>query len=418
MKYKNLILFFVILLSAFSLGSCNNQDSQSAQASNKCEHVYDGITIITASTCEFPGTALLTCTICDHYEYQEIPISDQHIIEIIPGKEATCDSTGLSDGEKCSVCNTFIKKQEVIPKLECVESEWIYDDSTCTEQGVRRKVCTICEKLLMSEPIAAKGHTLVSIPGKPSTCSSTGLTDGKKCTVCNTIVEPQTIVAKKNHSVVKIPATPASCVQVGYTEGSYCSVCNITIVAQQKIPQTAHTIVRHEKIDSTCTQVGITSFTTCSVCKRRIEQPTEIPAKGHKFGSSGYCSVCGEKAPVKNITAEEATLVINAMNTGMRACVNANDCLFAFLETPIDRYMELYCEFMFAAHEAYSQAYMIIADNADTQSVAQYLYSILEIIAVVLSGELGTPETYATNLELILNYHESILTRLEVIFLK
>lgn len=41
-------------------------------------------------------------------------LCDEHNEETIPGYEATCVSDGLTDGVKCTLCNTIIVKQEVI----------------------------------------------------------------------------------------------------------------------------------------------------------------------------------------------------------------------------------------------------------------------------------------------------------------
>ena len=40
-----------------------------------------------------------------------------HTPETIPGKAATCEKDGLTDGEKCSVCGEVLKAQETIPAL-------------------------------------------------------------------------------------------------------------------------------------------------------------------------------------------------------------------------------------------------------------------------------------------------------------
>lgn len=41
-----------------------------------------------------------------------------HISKVLPGKAATYDATGLTDGEICETCGTILVEQKVIPKLE------------------------------------------------------------------------------------------------------------------------------------------------------------------------------------------------------------------------------------------------------------------------------------------------------------
>lgn len=41
-----------------------------------------------------------------------------HVSKVLPGKAATYDATGLTDGEICETCGTILVEQKVIPKLE------------------------------------------------------------------------------------------------------------------------------------------------------------------------------------------------------------------------------------------------------------------------------------------------------------
>ena len=80
--------------------------------------------------------------------------------------------------------------------------------ASCTESGVKKAVCTKCgaEK---TEALAALGHSEVTVEGTAPSCTASGLTSGKKCSVCGEITEAQ----------VSIPASAHS-----YENGS-CSVC-------------------------------------------------------------------------------------------------------------------------------------------------------------------------------------------------
>ena len=42
-------------------------------------------------------------------------------------------------------------------------------------------------------------HTATTVKGKAATCTKEGLTDGKKCSVCNTVITAQKTIAKKSH---------------------------------------------------------------------------------------------------------------------------------------------------------------------------------------------------------------------------
>ncbi len=83
-----------------------------------------------------------------------------HTVTTISGTPATCTATGLTDGQKCSVCGLVLTEQTVIP---------------------------------------AKGHSEVTVKGKAATCTESGLTDGKKCSVCGTVTVAQTVIKAKGH---------------------------------------------------------------------------------------------------------------------------------------------------------------------------------------------------------------------------
>jgi len=76
--------------------------------------------------------------------------------------------------------------------------------ATCTKNGSYESVvyCADCgEELSRKTEILSKtGHTEVTLKAKAATCESTGLTAGKKCSKCNTVLIPQKKVAKKAHS--------------------------------------------------------------------------------------------------------------------------------------------------------------------------------------------------------------------------
>ncbi|MBQ6874245.1 MAG: hypothetical protein IJO24_08145, partial [Clostridia bacterium] len=109
-------------------------------------------------------------------------------------------------------------------------------------------------------------HTEEIIPAVEATCTSTGLTAGKKCSVCGEILVEQTVVPKKAHTEDIIPAVESTCTKTGLTEGKKCSVCGTILVEQQTTDKKAHTMGDWiTDTEPTCSTEG-TKHRDCEVC--------------------------------------------------------------------------------------------------------------------------------------------------------
>ena len=67
-------------------------------------------------------------------------------------------------------------------------------EPTCTTEGESQMLCTECGEVAVTVPIPAKGHTEVIIPAVEPTCTETGLTEGKYCSVCDTLLVKPSVV--------------------------------------------------------------------------------------------------------------------------------------------------------------------------------------------------------------------------------
>ena len=76
--------------------------------------------------------------------------------------------------------------------------EWeTIKEATCTEDGQRVRCCSCGES--ETEVIYAKGHTEETVEGTPATCTESGLTEGKKCSVCGEVLVKQETVTALGH---------------------------------------------------------------------------------------------------------------------------------------------------------------------------------------------------------------------------
>ena len=293
------------------------------------------------ATCTTPKT----CSLCGATEGEALG----HTEEVIPGKDATCTETGLTEGKKCSVCGEVITAQEEIPALghsyeavvtgpDCenggyttytcsVCGDSYVDDETealghdfeaqvfeptCTDLGFTHYTCTVCGFAYDGDEVPATGHTEKILPAVPATCTSTGLTEGCVCAVCGYVIVAQEIIPAAEHPY-EAAVTAPTCTEAGYTTYT-CSVCGDSYVADHVDPL-GHTEEVIPGKDATCTEPGLTEGKKCAVCGVVITAQEEIPALGHTeevvpgkeatCTESGLtegkkCSVCGEV-----ITAQE-----------------------------------------------------------------------------------------------------------------
>ena len=120
----------------------------------------------------------------------EEPECEHKNVEIIPGKAATCEETGLTEGKVCADCGEVLVAQEVIPAL---------------------------------------GHKEEVIPGKAATCTEAGLTDGLKCSVCDKILKAQEEIAPLGHDwtekVWEVVLKPTATEEGKEELVRYCKIC-------------------------------------------------------------------------------------------------------------------------------------------------------------------------------------------------
>ena len=157
---------------------------------------------------------------------------------------------------------------------------------TCTETGkTEGKHCSVCNTVLTKqETVPATGHTEVTDAAVAPTCTETGKTEGKHCSVCNTVLKAQEVIPALGHTEVTDAAVAPTCTESGKTEGKHCSVCNTVLKAQEVIPALGHTVVTDAAVAPTCTETGKTEGKHCSVCNKILVMQEEIPADGHEWG--------------------------------------------------------------------------------------------------------------------------------------
>ena len=315
-------------------------------------------------TCTIDGSydKVTYCTVCGVETSRETITTAQaaHTEEVIPAVGATCTTAGSTAGVKCSVCNEVLTAPTAVDALGHTAGQAVVENEVaadCENAGSYDNViyCTVCGDELSREtvPVEALGHTEETITGTPATCTSTGLTEGKKCSVCGEILEEQQVIPV-THSLEAVEAKDATCTEDGYVAHWVCTIescqkifadaegktaftddswkrpatghnvnavftwaenaytCTVTLTCDKcntTLVENAECVIAEATEDATCVADGKITYTASytynnETLTNEVTREKILPATGEHKYVDGVCA-CGEKEPVNpNIPVE------------------------------------------------------------------------------------------------------------------
>ena len=198
---------------------------------------------------------IMTVSACQYMEH--------HYTEEIT-KAPSCTEAG----EKTLTCTCGDRLTEVIPQLPHIEETLEAVDPTCTESGLTEgKKCSSCGTVLVAqETIPATGHSFTD--DNDASCNNEG---------CDFVRESEC-----EHSNTEILATVApTCTESGLTEGEKCKDCGEILKEQETIAALGHSEKTLEAKAPTCTETGLTEGKQCTVCNTVTVAQETVAALGH-----------------------------------------------------------------------------------------------------------------------------------------
>ena len=258
------------------------------------KHMHSYTETVKEATCTEEGLKTFVCS-CGKTYSEKIPATGHVFLNWKIKRNATCISSGyeVSSCKSCGKSNFF----RIIPATGHTEEHIKGKVATCTESGLTEgKKCSVCGVVLEEQKeIPALGHDIVvDVEAKDPTCTESGTTEGVHCTRCDYKVEAEVLPALKHDIVVDVEAKKPTCTESGTTEGVHCTRCDYKVEAEV-LPALKHDIVVDvEAKDPTCTESGTTEGVHCTRCDYNVEAKKIEPLGHTDEDNDGKCDTCGE----------------------------------------------------------------------------------------------------------------------------
>ena len=239
---------------------CNNAAERVELPPDPEAHLKNGdFVVLKPETCKLAGTMAHQCKYCEAYfNHQSIPANpESHVtsdnstwtVTVLP----TCATAGSMECY-CDLCSSVAITKEVPATGEHTPAEewFVVTEETCSADGVRAQICTVCnnpvnETVIPADPdkhMFADEFTV----DVPATCVSAG-SQSRHCIYCDVKTEETVIPVDRNAHAYGdewIVTQEPTCSQSGYKH-KVCTLCDEDSISTL-IPQTPHNYPKEYEI--------------------------------------------------------------------------------------------------------------------------------------------------------------------------
>lgn len=205
------------------------------------EHIHSYVDFVVAPTCLTDGYTIHKCSCGEESKDTIISALGHNFTTYSSDNNSSCtkDGTKTAKCTRCDATDTTVEDNSKKPHS--------YVDKvvapTCTADGYTTHKCSTCGTEYTDATVPALGHTEVIDPAKAATCTETGLTEGKHCSVCNTVIVAQTTTEKVAHTPSDwVSDATINCLTTR-EKHKICTVCNAILEVSTAAPETKHNFV-------------------------------------------------------------------------------------------------------------------------------------------------------------------------------
>ena len=259
------------------------------------------------------------CVVCKKDYGEKNPEKHTGNTEIRNKKEPTCTEPGYTGDTYCKDCDSLLLKGQEVPPIYHNLGEWeVTVTPTCVKKGEEQRKCARCDYVEKKE-LGLLPHNEIQDKRVEPTCLNTGLTEGKHCDKCNTVLLKQEAIPALGHDIAIDKEVKPTCTKTGLTAGEHCNRCSY-VVKQEEIPTLGHemgewyvvvkatcttlgkerkdcdrcdyfktrttdmlphTEVKDDYVFPTCTENGLTQGSHCDACGKTLLEQKPVEKLGH-----------------------------------------------------------------------------------------------------------------------------------------